>query len=142
MVSRLDLRAAKNDCVAVFARYGRSFVVMALVLSTGVHWAALQTVAWTTMLAKNLCTQSVTEAVSDTFDGRHLCPLCRVIAAAKKSEKKSAAVSPTLKMEFPPVAESFTFISPEPISAFSLAEFPANAFSFEPPVPPPRSFCA
>lgn len=117
-------------------------MVVTLVLSTGVHWAALQTVAWTTMLAKNLCTQSVTEAVSDTFDGRHLCPLCRAIAAAKKSEKKSEAVSPTLKMEFPPAAEQFTLVSPEPISAFSLTEFSADAFSIKPPVPPPRSFFA
>ena len=55
-------------------------MVAALVLTTGAHWAALQTVAWTTMLANNLCTQSVSEAVSHTFDGEHLCPLCRAIA--------------------------------------------------------------
>ena len=94
------------------------------------------------MLAKNLRTQSVTEAVSDTFDGRHLCPLCRAIAAAKKSEKKSEAVSPALKMEFPPIAEQFTLFSPEPIPAFSLTEFSADALSIKPPVPPPRSFFA
>ena len=88
----------------MFARYGKFFVVAALVLSTGAHWAALQTVAWTTMLADNLCNESVSEAVLHTFDGKHLCPLCKAIAAAKKSEKKSEAVSPTLKMEFPPVA--------------------------------------
>jgi hypothetical protein len=29
-------------------------VVLALVLATGLHWAALQTVAWGTMLAANL----------------------------------------------------------------------------------------
>jgi len=126
----------------VLARCGKLLVVVALVLVTGAHWAALQTVAWTTMLANNLRTQSVSEAVSETFDGRHLCPLCRAIAAAKKSEKKSEAVSPSLKMEFPPAPENFVLISPEPISAFSLAEFSAASSSPKPPVPPPRSFSA
>ena len=126
----------------MFARCGKLLVDVALVLSTGAHWAALQTVAWTTMLANNLRTQSVSEAVSETLDGRHLCPLCRAIAAAKKSEKKSEAVSPTLKMEFPPAAKDFALISPEPISAFLLAEFSAAASFPKPPVPPPRSFSA
>ena len=124
----------------MFARCGKFFVVVALVLSTGAHWAALQTVAWTTMLANNLRTQSVSEAVANTFDGQHLCPLCKAIAAAKKSEKKSEAVSPTLKMEFPPAPENFALISPEPVSAFSLAEISADSSSHKPPVPPPRGF--
>ena len=116
-------------------------MVIALVLTTGAHWAALQTVAWTTMLAANLSSQqSLSEAVSETFDGKHLCPLCRAIAAAKKAERKSEAVAPVLKMEFPPAPEKFTFLSPEPISAFSLAEFSADSSSSKPPVPPPRRF--
>lgn len=123
---------------AVFARCGKLLVVAALVLATGAHWAALQTVAWTTMLANNLRTQSVSEAVSETFDGKHLCPMCRAIAAAKKSEKKSEAVSATLKMEFPPAASAFVLISPKPLSAISLAEFSADSFFAKPPLPPPR----
>ena len=132
----------KTDFVTVFARCGKFLVVAALVLATGAHWAALQSVAWTTMLANNLRTQTVSEAMANTFDGRHLCPLCKAIAAAKKSAKKSEAVSPSLKMEFPPAPENFALISPEPISAFSLAEFSADASSPKPPVPPPRSFSA
>jgi hypothetical protein len=114
------------------------FVVAALVLATGAHWAALQTVAWTTMLASNLRTQSVAEAVAQTFDGKHLCPLCKAIAAAKKSEKKSAAVSPALKIEFPPAAEKFTLVSPKPFFVFSPVELFAVSFFAKPPVPPPR----
>jgi len=114
------------------------FVVVVLVLTTGLHWTALQTAAWASMLAANLRTHSVSEAVANTFDGRHLCPLCRAIAAAKKSEKKSEAIVPGLKMEFPPVAERFTLISPPPISAFTRTEFSAPASFSKPPVPPPR----
>jgi hypothetical protein len=40
--------------------------VLMLVLSLGLHWTLLQTVAWTTMLANNLRTHSVAEAMSDT----------------------------------------------------------------------------
>jgi hypothetical protein len=118
------------------------FVVAALVLMTGAHWAALQTVAWTTMLAENLCHDSVAESVAKTFDGEHLCPLCKAIAAAKKSEKKSEAVAPVLKMEFPPAPENFLLISPAPVSAFSLVDFSAGAFFSKPPLPPPRGFFA
>jgi len=124
----------------VFAHCGKFLVVAALVLSTGLHWAALQTVAWTTMLANNLCTQSVTEAVSHTFDGEHLCPLCKAIAAAKKSEKKSEAVAAALKMEFPPVAEKFALYAPKLFRVFSPAEFFADSSFPKPPVPPPRGF--
>ena len=124
----------------MFARCGKILVVAALVLTTGLHWATLQTVAWTTMLADNLCNQSFTTAVSRTFDGQHLCPLCRAIAAGKKSEKKSEALAIKLKLEFPPSAQNFIFISPKPASALSLATLVAKASSLQPPSPPPRSF--
>jgi hypothetical protein len=124
----------------VFVRCGKLLVVVALVLTTGLHWAALQTVAWTTMLAGNLCTQSVSEAVSNTFDGQHACPICRAIAAAKKSQQKAEAIAPALKMEFPPAPENFVLITPAPISAFSQAQLSADSFFQKPPLPPPRAF--
>ena len=124
----------------MFVRLGKILLVLALAVTLGAHWALLQTVAWTTMLASNLQAHSISEAVSDTFDGKHPCPLCRAIAAAKKSEKKSEAVPATAKMEFPPVATKFTFISLEPISAFSLAELSAASSFQKPPLPPPRGF--
>ncbi len=113
-------------------------MVLALVLVTGLHWAALQTVAWTTMLAANLSNESFSEAVSNTFDGRHPCPLCKAISAGKKSEKKSEAASVTPKLEFPPVAEKFVLISPLAASAFSSANISADSSFPKPPVPPPR----
>jgi hypothetical protein len=124
----------------VFVRIGKIFLVLALVATLGAHWVLLQTVAWTTMLASNLQSGSLHEAVTKTFDGRHPCCLCKAIAAAKKSEKKSEAVSSTLKMEFPPVAANFKFISPEPISAFSLTKLSAASSFQKPPLPPPRGF--
>jgi hypothetical protein len=124
----------------VLARLGKFLVVAALVLTTGAHWAALQTVAWTTMLANNLCTQSVAEAVAHTFDGEHLCPLCRAIAAAKKSEKKSEAVSAAVKLEFPPAAQRLLLNPPAQFEVLSAADLFAETLSQKPPVPPPRGF--
>jgi len=126
----------------VFARCGKCLVIVALVLATGAHWAALRTIAWTTMLANNLRTQSVSTAVSNTFDGEHPCPLCKAIAAGKKSGKKSEAVSPTLKMEFPPVANRFVLIAPIPFFVFPAEDVFVETSFAKPPVPPPRSFFA
>jgi hypothetical protein len=115
------------------------FVVAALVLMTGAHWAALQTVAWTTMLADNLCHDSVAESVAKTFDGEHPCCLCKAIAAAKKSEKKTEAVSPTLKIEYPPVAEKLILLPPTQFELQTTKNFFADLLSSPPPLPPPRS---
>lgn len=117
-------------------------LVLTLVATLGAHWALLQTVAWTTMLANNLQSGSFREAMTRTFDGQHPCCLCRAIAAGKKSEKKSEAVSPVVKMEFPPVTEKLVLISPESTSAFSWAEFSADLSFHKPPVPPPRAIFA
>ena len=124
----------------MFVRIGKFLIVLALVATLGADWALLQTAAWTTMLANNLQSGSFHDALTKTFDGKHPCALCKAIAAAKKSEKKSEAVSKTLKMEFPPVAANFTLISPEPISAFSQAKISAASSFQKPPLPPPRGF--
>lgn len=126
---------------SVFARSGKCLVVFVLVLSTGLHWAALQTVAWTTMFAANLSSQqSLSEAVGNTFDGKHLCPLCRAIAAAKKSDKKSDALTLKLKFEFPPVADKLVLVAPRIFKTFQGDCRFADSSATKPPVPPPRSF--
>ena len=127
----------------MFARAGKFLIIAALVVTTGAHWAALQTVAWTMMLAVNLSSQpSLAKAVSETFDGRHLCPLCKAIAAAKKSEKKSEAVSLALKLEFPPVAEKINLFPPARFELQPQADAFAKNFFPKPPLQPPRCFFA
>jgi len=137
----LDFAGPLLNFNPVLARCGKFLVIAALVLTTGAHWAALQTIAWTTMLAANLSRQqSLTEAVSQTFDGEHPCPLCKAIAAGKKSEQKSEAVAPVLKMEFPLVADRFVLIAPKPFADFLPVNVFADSVSSKPPVPPPRRF--
>ena len=113
-------------------------MIAALVLTTGLHWAALQTVAWTAMLAANLSTENLSTAVSQTFDGQHLCPLCKAIAAGKKTENKPEASPLKLKLEFPPVPENFALISPQPFEFITAVNFSAKSVFPKPAVPPPR----
>jgi hypothetical protein len=122
------------------ARLGKILVVIALTTMVGLHWTLLQTVAWTGMLANNLCTESLSQAVANTFDGDHPCPLCRAIAAAKKSEKKSEALASSLKFEFPPAQSGLALTAPpRPQPAPALDFFPQSCRQ-KPPTPPPRSF--
>ena len=123
----------------MFVRLGHALLIAALLVATGGHWAVLQTVAWTNMLASNLRTDPLETAVSKTFDGKHPCKLCKAISAGKKSEKKS---------EFPTLAKRLEFVSDRLVFVFSppqdfrLAPDFAAFVSFasnRPLVPPPRS---
>jgi hypothetical protein len=124
----------------MFARLGKMFVVAALVAATGGHWAALQTVAWTAMLAGNLRTDSFAGAVSKTFDGEHPCPLCKAIDAGRKSEKKSEAVAPVLKMDFLSASEKPVLVPPARFELLPLSNSFADSLAAKPPLPPPRGF--
>jgi len=122
----------------VFARFGKGCVIVALVVMTGAHWAALQTVAWTTMLADNLRTHSVGEAVACTFDGKHPCCLCKAIAAGKKSETKSEYTLQLSRLEFPPSPDNFVLVGPSQFKLLPQINVFAESLVFQPPTPPPR----
>ncbi|HEY3932856.1 MAG TPA: hypothetical protein VGM58_10875 [Verrucomicrobiae bacterium] len=124
----------------MFARIGKFFFVLTLVATLGAHWALLQTVAWTTMLADNLCTHSVKEAVTETFDGNHPCPLCKAIAAGKQSEKKTDFSFQSQKLEFPPLKENFVLIAPSQFQLLPQENSFAKSLFQKPLLPPPRQF--
>jgi hypothetical protein len=126
----------------VFVRFGKIFVVVALITATGAHWAVLQSVAWTTMLANNLCTHSLSESVARTFDGKFPCPICKAIASAKKSEKKSEFTLQTQKLEFPPAKENPVLIAPSNFRLLPQMNFFAESLTQKPLLPPPRGFFA
>jgi hypothetical protein len=121
----------------VFVRIGKVFVTVALVIILGGHWALLQTVAWTTMLAGNLQANSFHDAVAKTFDGKYPCPLCRAIAAGKQSEKKST-FAPAQKLEFPLCKETIVLIAPSRFDVFPPVNSSLTSVLQKPPTPPPR----
>jgi len=125
-VSRRAVKAA--------ARCG---LVLMLVLTLGLHWALLQTVAWTNMLAHNLRTGSITEAWTKTFDGKHPCQLCQQISAGKKAEKKAEFPTLAKKLEFVSARLAFSFSSPTNYYLVNSHFSELTTWSEAPPTPPP-----
>jgi hypothetical protein len=123
-------------------RVRNALLILVLLAATGAHWGALQSVAWTRMLAENLRTSSLADAVSRTFDGQHPCSLCKVIASAKKSEKKTEFPQPLTKLEFPLTAQSLLLFAPTRFQLVPIGNEFVEVISQPPPQPPPRATCA
>ena len=134
----LDFMEQIIECSRVFVRLGKIFVMVALIVSIGAHWALLQSVAWTTMLADNLRTHSFSESVARTFDGKYPCPICKAIAAAKKSEKKNEFTLQIQELKFPPAKENPVLIAPSDFRLLPQTNAFAESLTQPPPTPPPR----
>ena len=121
----------------MFVRLGHVLLIVALMAATGGHWALFQTVAWTNMLADNLQTDSLSGALTRTFDGKHPCNMCHEIAAAKKSEKKSDLPNLGKKLEFTSERPAFVFSAPIHFYSVATATKAPVSWSEAPPTPPP-----
>lgn len=130
-------RSAKSSTVMGRAR--NTLLILVLLAGTGAHWGALQSVAWTRMLAENLRTASFADAISRTFDGQHPCSLCKVIASAKKSEKRTEFPQPLTKLEFPLTTQSLLLVAPTRFQLVPIGNEFVEALSRPPPTPPPRA---
>ena len=121
----------------VFVRLGHVLLIIAFLAATGGHWAVLQTVAWTNMLADNLQTASLSEALTKTFDGNHPCKMCHEISAAKKSEKRSDLPNLGKKLEF--TSERPAIVISAPVDFYEQATLVKSVVSWSeaPPTPPP-----
>jgi len=118
---------------------GRTATILALCLSLGFHWLALQSVAWTTMLLSNACRVPLGDAVAKTFDGAHPCNLCHAVDEGKKSEKKSDIVPTIAKIDLICVTRTLTWLPPWGDYEFASFRFSVPEHSLAPPSPPPRS---
>ncbi len=130
-----------NDATVV-KKFGHLFLILALLGATGGHWAVLQTIAWADMLATNLQTESVSDAITKTFDGAHPCKLCKQISAGKKEEKKSELPFQLKKLEFVSVRPSWLVLAPQDFHTVPESAFTFESLPHRPSVPPPRSFAA
>jgi hypothetical protein len=115
--------------------------VPVLVLTLGLHWALLQSVAWTGMFISYSQENSFRTAVRMTFDGKNPCCMCKSIKQGRSEERKETGqkLVPGLKLEFPLPPESvallpreFTELPPSARKTF------ATSFLSEPLTPPPR----
>ncbi len=122
----------------------RIVAVTLLVLSLGLHWAILQTVAWTGMLISYSRSSGLSEGISRTFDGQHPCPLCRLVTEGRAKERQPNPQTPATSSKLDPALPWFPF-------AYDFAgrfENPRHPDRFalkrreSPPKPPPRSALA
>ncbi len=116
--------------------------VLLLSLTLGLHWAVLQSVAWTTMVVSRTQEGSFATALQTTFDGRHPCKLCNVVREGKAAEEKSDGVLKELvKLEMLPASGTVAFhLAPPRVRPVPPVSSPAYALDTEaPPLPPPRA---
>jgi hypothetical protein len=122
----------------VIRKIGNALIIVALVVTIGGHWAALQTVAWATMFASNLHTESFGQAVVKTFDGKNPCSLCKVVSAGKKAEQKTDLPLLVKKFEFVSHSTQFVFASPQDYWLRDELIAIGSSHSHAPLLPPPR----
>ncbi len=113
--------------------------LVVLVLNLGLHWAALQSVAWVSMIVRYSRTATFQEALVQTFDGQHPCSLCEFVADGKKAEREQQ--DPQM------ILLKFDFLC-ETARLFVFDEFPFDRIEAgeqtvftrfdRPPFPPPR----
>lgn len=120
----------------------RFATVIMVVLSMGLHWSVLQSVAWVGMIANFSQEVSLVQAVTMSFDGKHLCPLCKAIKqgrAAEQEERQNNLVRIRFEWDVGLIWQrpSFEFLY-VPESVF-FPSYAATARSDGPPKPPPRT---
>jgi hypothetical protein len=122
----------------VLKRTGQLLVTLALIAAIGGHWAVLQTVAWTGMLADNLRDSTFAEAIVKTFDGNHPCKLCHAISDGKQSEQKTEFQLAFKKLEFTHGRAEFRLDPPHQFRLLPESQYFLQGRSLAPPLPPPR----
>jgi hypothetical protein len=109
---------------------------VALVLSIGLHWPLLQSVAWLNMIVSFSKEQGFQQAVATALSGKRPCQLCKFVSAGQKAEQKQTKEITTRKFDlFAVTITPFIFAAPvfhkfaEPLQHLEIR---AN-----PPVAPP-----
>ena len=112
-------------------------------VSIGLHTVVIQTTAWVSMLVQySVETGSVVQAVADTFDGEHGCPLCELAQKAQQSPSDDNRVPDAggdMKLHL--IAESvpLIIITALPPPLFPAGdEAPGSVRPHSPDTPPPR----
>jgi len=69
-------------------RFGILFCALAVFQVLGGPLAALQTIAWVRMAVSYSQDDGVGAGIAKTFDGQHMCSLCKAIAKKREGEQK------------------------------------------------------
>ncbi len=123
----------------MFKRAAKVAVILAVALSVGLHWALLQSVAWTGMFVSFAQQTTVREAFTKTFNGKNPCRICKLVREGQQSEKQHASLLPLVKIESLPCATAFVLTPPAPLSRPPSLDLVASLRAESPPSPPPRA---
>ncbi len=109
-------------------------------MSLGMHWALLQTVAWTGMVISYSQRGPLQEAISMTFDGKHPCALCKAIQKGRADEQKrdSQQLNPSVKLDVAVVWQASDFIFGASRELIPSSDWNTDPRQEEPPKPRPR----
>jgi len=135
----LTLVGPFTSLVGVIRCVGRIVTIVALCCAIGLHWIALQSVAWTTMVIEYSKHAPLRQAIAQTFDGAHPCSLCHAVNTGKNSGKKSDFQSPTPKIDMICEARTIPLLPPFIPLEYATSDFSLSESRSSPPVPPPRS---
>lgn len=119
-------------------------LVAALMISIGLHWALLQSVAWVGMaVTYTVETGSVAEGLSETFDGDHPCPLCHIVDKGTQSESSTKDKIPAkdgkdLKFALALVTVPAFVFEAIPAANWIMKSEIAQVRREQPAAPPPR----
>lgn len=113
-------------------------IVVMLCLILGLHWTLLRTVGWVNMFVTFAQTDTVHEAWTKTFDGRHPCSVCRLVRHATQSEKKQPSLKVESKLNLMLTVTTCPLSPPSAYSLLPLCNDAGCERTESPPVPPPR----
>ena len=130
---------ALTSLAVVLRCVGRIATIIALCCAIGLHWIALQSLAWTTMIIDYSKRAPLCQAITQTFDGAHPCSLCHAVSTGKNSEKRSDLQLPTQKIDMICAPRAIRLVLPFRFLEYASADFSFYEIRQSPPVPPPRS---
>jgi hypothetical protein len=120
---------------------GTLAALLAILLASGTHWVALQAVAFGTMIVRYAQDAPWSQAIANTFDGQHPCPLCHAVQEGRQQEEKQR---PLLDLEqrselaVPPATLQAAAPQTTSLELPALGLTPWRSVSYPPPKPRPR----
>jgi hypothetical protein len=113
-------------------------VVVSLIVAVGGHWAILQSIAWFGMVVHYSQGTSLSVGIEKTFDGKHLCSICKIVKKGKESEQNSRFVKIDTKLELFWPKESLTLYPPTKFVLLDGYKEIARIRADQPALPPPK----
>lgn len=120
-------------------------LVAALMVSIGLHWAVLQSAAWVGMAVSYSMEKGMVTGITETFDGEHPCPLCKMVDAGLKSDQSTGSpdqaplkIDQDLKFTLALVAVPHFVFQGYPRAEWPQESQTARLLSHRPNAPPPR----